>query len=690
MAINRSVWGDDTTQYGLTVTTNAVQDVFVKGETSDAEYTYMAYRATKTPIVITPIVDFDNNNAVFGGVTGTPIVNGIVYTTWRPFTSFTSSISQKTTAPYYSTITSAWSPYNGLDSANSIRIVTKIDTLKYMYCIVVSIYNTTSGIPSQLVVPWDTYITQYSNYKICGIFLQQFAAYNSGESRTYDLSYNKITFPQVCWQYMLDCPYDVNDRIQYSYPHSDFSYTSVGQGYSEKLFDGYNIPIHWLETIDGTRKLYGSETSRMLYFPDIGDITYDYRDVNHGMFYLKNVTLDKILSVACQYGFFVTTNRETAKNGAYDSDNVYGGIFGSDGTYSGNYTHGVDNNNNTLKNGYDNANINIDWTDPNKYTDKIDLNTPAISTNNLFNRTFALNSNNVYDLSKFLWNADATVFDEIIKGLGLMGGNPIAGIIDLRLYPFDVSSKSTTTPASIVIGRTDTKINALTIKNYNAVIDCGQCTFHKKFNNFLDYEPYTTASLYVPYVGVIPISTAQFAGKTITVKMIADITTGSCTSVVFCNDIPIIYKNGTIGVDIPVSATDSAQYASRILSGVTSAGSDFAVGAATGDIGQIISGVGSIVNAGMQTNNTIYSTSGASSPSCANWQPQNCYFIIQRPVPIVPDNYGHTVGYACNYQSAIGECSGYTQTYNVDVSTINAPESEKNAIAEILNSGFYA
>ena len=364
------------------------------------------------------------------------------------------------------------------------------------------------------------------------------------------------------------------------------------------------------------------------------------------------------------------------------------------GTSTSESTTGTDNANNPAynwKNSWSDAGYNPDRTDPNKYTDKIELSKPARTTTGIFNRTFALNSVNVNQLAGYLWNADDTIFKQIVDGLSLMGGNPIDGIIDLRLYPFDVVTKSTNTAVEhIVVGRTDTKINGVKISNYNAILDLGSCTFFPYFGNFLDYEPFTTASLYVPYVGIVPISTADFMGQTISCKMVVDITTGSCTAVVFANDIPIIYKNGNIGVEIPMTGTNSAEYASRIMGGLTSGAADVALGATSKSVGQVVSGVGSIVDSALSVNNTMYNTAGSSSPACGLWQPQNCYFIIQRPVPIVPENYGHTVGYACNYQAKIGDCSGYTQTYNVDVSSINAPESEKNAIAEILNSGFYA
>lgn len=409
----------------------------------------------------------------------------------------------------------------------------------------------------------------------------------------------------------------------------------------------------------------------------------------HNVYPLYTITKKQALEIINSYGII------WSENGTSDLNSVYTHIPKFvDGTSTSESTNGSENATNPAynwQNSWNDAGYKPSKTDPNKYTDKINLSKPAITTTGIFNRTFALNSVNVNQLAGYLWNADETIFNEIVKGLSLMGGNPIDGIIDLRLYPFDVATKSTNTAVEhIVVGRTDTKINGVKISNYNAILDLGSCTFFPYFGNFLDYEPFTTASLYVPYVGIVPISTADFMGQTISCKMVVDITTGSCTAVVFANDIPIIYKNGNIGVEIPMTGTNSAEYASRIMGGLTSGAADVALGASSKSVGQVVSGVGSIVDSALSVNNTMYNTAGSSSPACGLWQPQNCYFIIQRPVPIVPENYGHTVGYACNYQSKIGDCSGYTQTYNVDVSSINAPESEKNAIAEILNSGFYA
>lgn len=481
------------------------------------------------------------------------------------------------------------------------------------------------------------------------------------------------------------------------------SYHVAGDGFI------YGVPVLGL-FYDYTSRPYGEmrnlETSGQLNYKDYNfflyhnNLTPNIYDITaisnpearrHQYTAWFEISPDEILQQCLRYGSIVCESISAAKDLTNSSNDTHVPIFNK-GIVTDKHTSGSENSDNpaiSWVNPWSDAGYNPN--DTNKYTNKIELNKPNLTTTGIFNRTFALTSSSIKSLADYLWNADETIFNEIVKGLALMGGNPIDGLIDLRLYPFDVSAKTSGgNSKSIVVGRTDTKVNGLEINNYNAILDLGNCTFFPNFGNFLDYEPFTTASLYVPYVGIVPISTADFMGQTISCKMVVDITTGSCTAIVFANDIPIIYKNGNIGVEIPMTGTNSAEYASRIMGGLTSGAADVALGAASKSVGQVVSGVGSIVDSALSVNNTMYNTAGSSSPACGLWQPQNCYFIIQRPVPIVPENYGHNVGYACNYQAKISDCSGYTQTYNVDVSSINAPESEKNAIAGILNSGFYA
>ena len=430
------------------------------------------------------------------------------------------------------------------------------------------------------------------------------------------------------------------------------------------------------------------------YFDVIGSNRYIFTKYKYGI-----SQFFRLVDIFAETGMYYTTNLETAKSaitgkGATDPFLQIGKIT-NDGKLTGEPVTGKDTADtpqadwtNPSDFGENNGFNGIDNTDPNNYTNKIDLNKPTLSNVNIFNRSFAVNSNTVHQLADFLWNADETKFQEIVKGLALMGENPMNGIIDLRLFPFNVALKNSATQAEpIVIGRTNTGVNGIKLaENVNSLIDLGECTFFTKFKNFLDYEPYTTAQLYIPYIGVVPVSTAEFMGHRISVKMIVDYTTGAGTAIVFKDDIPFIYRNGVVGVSIPMTGNDSASYASTVIGNV--------VGGAVGGVSSIASGnVGGMVSSAEKlysgfATGTNYQEASASSPSVATWQPQKCYFIIDRPILNVPDNYGRTIGFACEKTGKLSDFKGFTVVSNPEIN-FRCTNNERQYMINMLESGVF-
>ena len=404
-----------------------------------------------------------------------------------------------------------------------------------------------------------------------------------------------------------------------------------------------------------------------------------------------------VLKIIANTGFFCATTTDSAQHA--DLKNVTDphiiiGKMNDEGAISDTPLEGKDINDNTHQTTWDktedtgNGFNGVENTDPNNYTDKIDLNKPTLSNVNVFNRSFVVTSTNVRQLADFLWNADETKFNEIVKGLDLMGENPMNGIIDLRLFPFNVAHKNSATEAEhIVIGRTNTGVNGIKLtENVNSLIDLGECTFFTKFKNFLDYEPYTTAQLYIPYIGVVPVSTAEFMGHKISVKMIVDYTTGAGTAIVFKDDIPFIYRNGVVGVSIPMTGTDSASYASTVIGNVVNGAMGIANATATDNMSGLVNSANQMYS-GFATP-VQYQSASASSPSVATWQPQKCYFIIDRPILNVPDNYGRTVGYACEITGKLSDFKGFTVVSNPEIN-FRCTDSERQYIVNMLQGGVF-
>lgn len=445
-------------------------------------------------------------------------------------------------------------------------------------------------------------------------------------------------------------------------------------------------------------------------------------DDKHHFYYLISGYENLILAMAATYGimFFVGDSASYPDSVNMTDPTVFDDLIcpipASDGTYNGDYIYTNNPNFSDTKpktwidSGDSDAPFSdgfkgVEKTDPNTYTDSIDLNTPTLSTLNVFNRSFAMNSTNIESLANFLWNADESIFNEIVNGLKLLGGNPISGIINLRLYPFDITTLITGgSSQEIVIGRTATGIQGIKLDNTtNAVINLGECTFFTNFKNFLDYEPYTVGQLYIPYIGVLPLSTAEFMGHRVSVKMVVDFVTGACTAIVYKDDIPYIYKNGVLGIDIPVTGDNAVSYSSNILSSIIS-GIDqatqtvqtfqnapskdsqrSAVGAKTGAVTGIIDSGLDILN---NLNTVSYQVAGSASPACSTWLPQKCYFIVSRPVQNTPTNYGHAVGYKCSVAKKLSDCAGFTVVSNPDIQ-ISGTLDEQSELMSLLTGGVY-
>lgn len=361
-------------------------------------------------------------------------------------------------------------------------------------------------------------------------------------------------------------------------------------------------------------------------------------------------------------------------------------------------------------------------SDPTKTISGIDP--PADDTNklptiNLFNRTFALTATEVRSLADELWNADDTKFEEIKNGLALMGGNPIQGLIDLRLYPIDFTQWTGTTE-KIVVGRTTLdasgrRIETSTIPQFTA--DLG--TINGQYGNFMDFEPFSIFQIYLPFVGTTDLPANLVIGHALTVKASVDIITGAISYIVKADGYPILYKNGTIGVSIPMTSDNATEYAGNVIhatnnvvqtagnvtktiandtakatslkGAITDPSSNVAGAVSTGV--DVVTGASAIATAGYDLSTTLNSTtiqqSGTASPSNSLYTSMNVYILQEYHNPAIPDNYAHDVGNACRQSGQISSFSGYTVFSNVDLTGVTATESEKTIILETLQNGVY-
>lgn len=344
---------------------------------------------------------------------------------------------------------------------------------------------------------------------------------------------------------------------------------------------------------------------------------------------------------------------------------------------------------------------------------EIDLVQPSITPIGAFNRTYIIDKTTVDLMQDIIYGSDDTFMDNFLAGLRNYGQNPMNAFISLHMYPFDVADFSgATVEQPIAVGKTtlrtadDIAEGLLMPPDAKAVIDCGGYKIPEYFDCYLDYEPYTTIQLYIPYIGTIELQPSLYVGKTVSVKLIVDWITGAATAVVYADGIPMIYQQGVIGMSISMTGDDSARRAMSSVGGVIGAvGSaakavaNFMGGNAVGGSKDATDALGSLIGAATSYLPTEFQQAGSSSPICGLYMPDICYVTISRPIPgeNLP-SWGVLNGFACSIPGVLGytvmalDPKGLIQCVPRDTSMNGAAaaltEAEVLELKSILSEGF--
>lgn len=327
--------------------------------------------------------------------------------------------------------------------------------------------------------------------------------------------------------------------------------------------------------------------------------------------------------------------------------------------------------------------------DEDKETDQIVLPDVRLTSTGVFNRTYVLNKNMLQELSDYLWNGNNEIWDNIFEDLKLVGDNRMNSIINCIMFPFALPF--TENPANIRIGRHTTGVVGRVLDNaQNIIFDMGEIFFYAKYQNFLDYEPYTQAWLYVPFVGMFKVPSKQFVNHYVKVTLSVDVVTGAGQAVIYAGGIPLIYKNCKIGMQIPVTGSDSGYTIRNYLAMANNIIGTFSASSAGNMGGALSNSIAGIMH-GLAADNPPIESEGASSPQCGLLMPNKCYFVVERPKSVisgVPD-YGALIGYACYKSGFIGDFTGFSKFTNVKLDITMATAAEKEMIIKLLENGVY-
>ena len=142
------------------------------------------------------------------------------------------------------------------------------------------------------------------------------------------------------------------------------------------------------------------------------------------------------------------------------------------------------------------------------------------------------------------------------------GANPIEYIVSCKWYPF---APATSGNPKLYVGPKDTGITVYGFNDYGVrIISLGGVNITPKYKSWLDYEPYTTLSLYVPFCGTVDLDCKIWMGHTLDVYLAVDYNTGSCAAMLLRDGTLTSTIDGVCGIDIQLYGKNQGDYQNAV------------------------------------------------------------------------------------------------------------------------------
>ena len=328
-------------------------------------------------------------------------------------------------------------------------------------------------------------------------------------------------------------------------------------------------------------------------------------------------------------------------------------------------------------------------------SDKVLYPSPAYIPNATVYDRYFLTPNQMPDIKKFLFS------DTFVDNIKRLWTNPAEYVISLVCYPFDVDSTGLTTTSGVVsVGGVSSDIAAAALTDKGVpYFYGGSVMVDNYYNSYLDYEPYTSIDIYIPYIGVRPLNVSQVVGHTLCIGYYIDLNTQQITALIGLDGQGgnlgqvVTQFVGSIGIQTPLSGTTAQDMIRNIVaqtSGLITGVGAIAGGVMSANPALLASGVASTSNALLGGGHTAPSYYGSLSPVSGLYTPQVAYLIINRPRQAMPAAYLTQQGFSSNYSGKVSQFSGYLECASVSIASTNTmTEQEQQDIINLLTGGIY-
>lgn len=322
------------------------------------------------------------------------------------------------------------------------------------------------------------------------------------------------------------------------------------------------------------------------------------------------------------------------------------------------------------------------WTDPDQFA--IDALNSGFLT--VYNPTKA----EVKSFNDFLFT---DITDSIAQQLKHLITSPLDYVVYLAMVHFTPNRKGS--KKEIKFCGIGSGVSSNVVAHQMQTIDCGSIYVDEKAQtgSYLSYSPYTKVRCYLPYIGMVELSSDDVMGSTVTIKYVCDLVSGSCIAQVGASrgkrrrgDVAInnviAEFTGNVFQDLPLSSTDWRGLYQSVV-----AFSGGLVAAASGSV----AGLGAIAGSVMSQKQSV-ARSGQLGSNYGYLGYQKPYLLIERPLVLIPEGLGKHQGWTTFFIDKLKNFSGYTEIQEGTLKANNIvgiTKEEVDMLEEQLVKGVY-
>lgn len=289
-------------------------------------------------------------------------------------------------------------------------------------------------------------------------------------------------------------------------------------------------------------------------------------------------------------------------------------------------------------------------------------------------------------------------------------------IISLIVFPIKGSdlSFSTLNPSKLLIKDDSTSITvAQDDVSYPrggvlTPVIANQFTIKPKYNNFLDYEPYTTYEIYLPFYGWLKLNSYQILNQQLVVNYVPQVDSEQCTIIISKGAVVggskevIAEVTCQLGIQIPINSTNverinrekTANTLNSIvgtISGVAVAGAGAVTGNPLAVVGGASMAIGSLTS-GLSKNMTMLPSAQSKTGSSYDGAVGDRTFKLRITYPKIAvddiSKYAKYIGRPLQTNVKLNTLTGYTIVGGVHIENLDtATDNEKTDIENQLRKG---